>query len=296
MIFSKRYKDLLVNGDDVPNTINFIGDIDYFARKGIVGVLKSFNEPKKVKISRYSNETSDNDAFTLALMKLNQELGYDLFNFNALSCNYGTSMVDEQLIGGNLNYLFDVIELQHDFLSSKEKCEFTKNINSVLNECEISWMLVDGKMTKVDAKQFECDIKRKTLEKMKELSDCDSKFKPAFEELQKAIEFYNKEDYSESITNANKCYESVMKVIMGTNDGNAGELTNNIKNKLELPSAINKNGFKDRILMSLPYLRNELSSHGAGSEKITISKSLANLALNLAASLCTFVIEDLQHK
>lgn len=105
MIFSKRYKDLLVNGDDVPNTLNFIGDIDYFARKGIVCVLKSFNEPKKVKISRYSNETSDNDAFTLALMKLNQELGYDLFNFNALSCNYGTSIVDEQLIGGNLNYL-----------------------------------------------------------------------------------------------------------------------------------------------------------------------------------------------
>ena len=229
-------------------------------------------------------------------MKLNQELGYDLFNFNALSCNYGTSIVDEQLIGGNLNYLFDVIELQHDFLSSKEKREFTKNINSVLNECETPWMLVDGKMTKVDAKQFECDIKTKTLEKMKELSDCDSKFKPAFEELQKAIEFYNKEDYSESITNANKGYESVMKVIMGTNDGNAGDLTNNIKNKLELPSAINKNGFKDRILMSLPYLRNELSSHGAGSEKITISKSLANLALNLAASLCTFVIEDLQHK
>lgn len=72
MIFSKRYKDLLVNGDDVPNTLNFIGDIDYFARKGIVCVLKSFNEPKKVKKSRYSTETSDNDAFTLALMKLNQ--------------------------------------------------------------------------------------------------------------------------------------------------------------------------------------------------------------------------------
>lgn len=78
MIFSKRYKDLLVNGDDVPNTLNFIGDIDYFARKGIVCVLESFNEPKKVKISRYSNETSDNDAFTLALMRLNQELGYCL--------------------------------------------------------------------------------------------------------------------------------------------------------------------------------------------------------------------------
>lgn len=296
MIFSKRYKDMLVNGDDIPNTLSFIGDIDYFARKRMVCVLKSFDEPKRIKTSRYSNETIDCDAFTLALMGLNQELGFDLFNLDVLSCNYGTSNADGQLVSGNLNYLFDVMELQYSFLTAKEKREFTKNINSVLNEYEIPWLLVDGKMIKVDAKQFECDIKRKTLEKMKELSDCDSKFKPAFEELQKAIEFYNKEDYSESITNVNKSYESVMKVIIGTNDGNAGELTNNIKNKLELPSAINKNGFKDRILMSLPYLRNELSSHGAGSEKITISKSLANLALNLAASLCTFVIEDLQHK
>ena len=60
-------------------------------------------------------------------------------------------------------------------------------------------MLVDGKMIKVDAKQFECDIKRKTLEKMKELSDCDSKFKPAFEELQKAIEFYGRKNICNSI-------------------------------------------------------------------------------------------------
>lgn len=296
MIFSKRYKDMLIKGDDVPDTSNFIGDIDYSARKRIVCVLKSFDEPKKITISRYSNETKDYDAFTLSLMELNQELGYDLFNLDVLSCNYGTSNADEQLIGGNLNYLFDVMELQYGFLTAKGKREFTKNINSVLNEYEIPWLLVDGKMIKIDAKQFECDIKRKTLEKMKELSDCDSKFKPAFEELQKAIDFYNKEDYSESIMNANKSYESVMKVIIGTNDGNASALTDSIKNKLELPSAIKKNGFKDRILMSLPYIRNELSSHGAGSEKITISKSLANLALNLAASLCTFVIEDLQHR
>ncbi len=47
MIFSKRYKDLLVNGDDVPNTLNFIGDIHYFARKGIVCVLKFLMNPKK---------------------------------------------------------------------------------------------------------------------------------------------------------------------------------------------------------------------------------------------------------
>ena len=72
MIFSKRYKDMLIKGDDVPDTSNFIGDIDYSARKRIVCVLKSFDEPKKIKISRYSNETKDYDAFTLSLMELLQ--------------------------------------------------------------------------------------------------------------------------------------------------------------------------------------------------------------------------------
>lgn len=225
------------------------------------------------------------------MFSLNQELGYQLFNLEMPFACYGYNPNEAQL-AGNAVFLFDVIELQYDVLSAKEKRAFAKELNTLLNEREISWLLIDGKMVKIDAKQFEIDVKQKALAKIKELSDCDSKFKPAFAELQKAIEFYNKGEYSESVTNANKCYESILKVILGVDKGNAKDLVTKVKDKLDLPQTLKPDGFKDNVLMSLPYIRNNASSHGAGSGPVIISKTLANLSINLSAVLCTYLIEE----
>ena len=48
--------------------------------------------------------------------------------------------------------------------------------------------------------------------------------------------------------------------------------------------------------MSLPYIRNKATGHGAGSESIIITKELANLSLNLACSLISFVVEEIKKK
>ena len=51
-------------------------------------------------------------------------------------------------------------------------------------------------------------------------------------------------------------------------------------------------GFKGNVLMSLPYIRNNsTASHGAGRTQVEIPKSLANLAINLAASLDSYLID-----
>ena len=83
-------------------------------------------------------------------------------------------------------------------------------------------------MIKIDAKQFEQDLKRKTLEQLHELRDSAPVFQSAYDELIKAVEFLEKEDYAEAITNAGKSYESIMKIICGADKGNAGELTKQI--------------------------------------------------------------------
>lgn len=290
MIFSKRYKELLYN-DQGEIDYGFIDNIDFSVGEEIVSILKSFNEPKTFRKSRYNKETVEIDAFTYALFSLNQELGYQLFNLEMPFACYGYNPNEAQL-AGNAVFLFDVIELQYDVLSAKEKRAFAKELNTLLNEREISWLLIDGKMVKIDAKQFEIDVKQKALAKIKELSDCDSKFKPAFAELQKAIEFYSKGEYSESVTNANKCYESILKVILGVDKGNAKDLVTKVKDKLDLPQTLKPDGFKDNVLMSLPYIRNNASSHGAGSGPVIISKTLANLSINLSAVLCTYLIEE----
>lgn len=69
-------------------------------------------------------------------------------------------------------------------------------------------------------------------------------------------------------------------------------MTEKVANQCNLPNTINPVGFKDSVLMSLPFIRNNAASHGAGAVDSSISKSLANLAINLAASLCTYLIEE----
>lgn len=290
MLFSKRYSNL-ISQNDIDKQHDFFDNISYATKKEIVEIMQTFSEPKKFRISRYNKETMEVDAFSYALISYNHEIGYELFNPKAMNSGYGMPSIQDQLCGFTA-CLFDVIELQYDILSSKEKKEFTSEINKTFSENDIPWLLADGKMIKIDAKQFEADLKHKTLEKMKELTNCDPKFKSAYNELQKAIEFFSKEEYPEAIVNAEKCYESVMKIILGVEKGNADALTNKVVNHLNLPDTIKPAGLKDSVLMSLPFIRNNAASHGAGAANLSISKSLANLAINLAASLCTYLIEE----
>lgn len=290
MLFSKRYGELISQIDNDKQN-NFFDDIDFAVKKKIVEIMRTFNEPKKIRTSRYNKETVEIGAFSYALYSYNQEIGYNMFNLEMIDLGYGIPSVNDQLCGMT-TCLFDVIELQYDILSAKEKKAFTSEINNTFSQSDIPWLLIDGKMLKIDAKQFEVDLKHKTMEKMKELTDCDPKFKSAYNELQKAMEFFSKGEYPEAIVNAEKCYESIMKIILGVCKGNAKELTSKIIDRLNMPSTINPTGFKDNVLMSLPFVRNNAASHGAGSIEISISKSLANLSINLAASLCTYLIEE----
>jgi hypothetical protein len=46
-------------------------------------------------------------------------------------------------------------------------------------------------------------------------------------------------------------------------------------------------------MMSLPYIRNNSGAdHGAGEKVVVISKPMAKLAVNLAAALDTYLIEE----
>lgn len=284
MIFSKRYCELLVN-DENEDINDFIGDISHKVRKDIVNIMFFFSEPKTIRVSRYSKETEKTDALFLAISKYNHEIGYQAFS------TYSNDFFGEELSGFTPR-LFDVVELQYEQLSDKERKDFVTAINKIFNDNDIPWLLVEGKMIKIDSKQFEIDLKKKSLETLKELTDCAPKYKSAYDELQKAIEFYSKGEYAEAVANAEKSYESVMKIILNREKGNASDLTKEITNKLSLPNPITPEGFKNSVLMSLPYIRNNAASHGAGLSDSQMSKQLANLAINLAASLCTFLIEE----
>ena len=185
--------------------------------------------------------------------------------------------------------------MQYIELSQGEKAEFQAGINTVLTRRDLPWLLCEGRMIKVDAEQFESDLKAKALELLGKMKNCEPVFQAAYGEFLSALEYYLKDDYMATISNAEKSYESILKVITGNAKGNANRLTMDYTSKycVNLPTSMNVEGFRSNVMMSLPYVRNNSSSdHGAGAVSVVISKSLANLALNLAASLNTYLIEE----
>ena len=290
MIFSKRYKELVDfgNGESVDN---ICGEIGNKARKELAGTMMDFSEPQKYQPNRYDNYTVDTDALQSAVDRLNNEYDYPIvhvrdfrgdISWDFLACKFTP-------------FLFDLIEIQYEELSKLEKVSFQKEINRIFNECDIPWILVDGKLIKIDAKQFELDVKAKALLLLQELKDYEPKFQSAYTELMSACTFFEKRNYSETVSNSEKSYESVLKVICGIQKGNADKLTNKyIENcAVNLPSTMTKEGFREKVLMSLPFLRNNSSSdHGAGEQTVTITKEFAKLAINLSATLSTYLIEE----
>ena len=57
--------------------------------------------------------------------------------------------------------------------------------------------------------------------------------------------------------------------------------------------AVDVFGFESQVMKALPFIRNNSGAdHGAGAKAVVISKPMAKLAVNLAAALDTYLIEE----
>lgn len=284
MIFVYRYADVL---DKICEGI----DCSY--NDSLLSIMYEFSEPKLIKPNRYEDFAYNTNAFTIALEKFNQKMGKSL-HLGIRKNVFDNSPDNDSLSMQPIYYIFSIIELQSRELSDEEAKEFTDGINHVFFENNLPWKLVDGKMIKIDSQQFECDLKSKTLGLMKELKDVEPKFQSAYVELTTAIEAFEKKDYQSAINNAGKSYESVLKVILNADRGNADKLTNQYMEQiLDVPDTMTKAGFREKVMMTLPYVRNNSGAdHGAGAKEVVITKPMAKLAINLAASLNTYLIDE----
>jgi len=290
MIFSERYKELIDVGHGESKD-NICGEIEFNIKKKIAEVLVRFAEPKKYQVSRYNNLEEETTALESAIERLSDILGYSIISMFP----YGMADVESALASVFTPYLFDIIELQYIELSDKEKPEFEKTLNGLFAEKDIPWILHNDRLIKIDAKQFELDVKAKTLALIKELKDCDAVFQAPFNELTTALEFWEKGSYAEAISNAEKSYESVLKILCNVNRGNADKLTKQVLeiNICNIPESMTTEGFREKVLLSLPYVRNNsTASHGSGKEVVEITKEMANLSINMAAALNTYLIES----
>lgn len=296
-LFSERYEELLQDesnwfgGDDG-------GSVPYSAKVLIARVMEDFREPISLQPSRYDNYTVDTDALDLAIRELNESVDYRVVDLDMMRMGSGLDEV-HALANVHTPHLFDLIELQYEELSDDAengKGGFRGEINKVLREQDIPWILVDGRLVKIDPKQFEQDLKLKTLGEMKELKDACPLYQGAYDELRKVIDFLGRGDYAEAVINAEKSYESVLKVILGSESETeaANGLTKRLleAGKLSLPVGLKPEVLQSSVLMSLPIIRNKAAAHGSGATGREMSGPMANLAVNLACALDTYLIQE----
>ena len=295
MIFSERYKEL-IDIEHGEYKDNICGDIEYRIKEKIANVIMHFHEPITLEIDRYTHETEDTNVVLYAIETLIDKIGYPVIPQNGYAFIKDESTYN--IAATFTPYIFDLIEIMYGVLSDEEKIHFSKELNDTLRTYDIPWLLVDGRMIKIDSVQFEQDLKRKALAQLNELKDSAPIFQSAYDELIKAKEFLDKGDYQESIINSAKSYESIMKIILSTSKGNADRLTRNMisEHNITLPDAINEEGFRSTVMMSLPPIRNQCSGHGAGANDNNVSLSLANLSFNIACALNTYLIEEYKNK
>lgn len=300
-LFSERYGELFQDesnwfgGDDDSN-------VPYNVKVLIARVMEDFREPISIQPNRYDSCTVNTDALDLAISELDEHVGYRVVDLDMMRMGSG---LDEFHALANVYtpHLFDLIELQYDELSDDAengKVDFHREINKVFREHGIPWLLVDGRLVKIDPKQFEQDLKLKALNRMEALKDACPLYQGAYDELRKAIDFLGRGDYAEAVINAEKSYESVLKVILGSEfeTGAANGLTKRLleAGKLPLPEGLKPEAFQSSVLMSLPVIRNKAAAHGSGATGCEMSGPMANLAVNLACALNTYLIQETTDK
>lgn len=300
-LFSERYEELL---QDEPNWLggDDDGNIPYNVKVLIARIMEDFREPISFQPSRYDSYTVDTDALYLAIEELNERVDYRVVDLDMMRLGSG---LDEVHVLANVYtpHLFDLVELQYEELSDDAengKDGFRDEINKVFREHGIPWLLVDGRLVKIDPKQFEQDLKLKALNRMEALKDANPLYQGAYDELRKAIDFLGRGDYAEAVINAEKSYESVLKVILGSESETvaANGLTKRLleDGKLPLPEGLKPEAFQSSVLMSLPVIRNKAAAHGSGATGREVSAPMANLAVNLACALDTYLIQETTDK
>lgn len=291
LLFSERYAELIKveNGEFIDN---ICGQISDDAKIDISEIMRQYAEPTIEYPNRYDSYEIRTTALEIAIRTFNdiKDGPYILFKGSDFDNSWSNPLTT-----AFAPFLFDVIELQYAELSAGEKSEFQSEINAAFRQYDVPWLLHEGRMVKIDAVQFEFDLRQKALERLRKMKDCDPKFQAAYSELLEACDAFTAGKYSGAILNAARSYESVLKVVCGIEEGTAEKLTKAYLDTRAgtLPAIMKVAGFQSNVMMALPYIRNHVSSgHGEGAIPVVIREPLAKLAINLSAAMNTYLIEE----
>jgi hypothetical protein len=166
-----------------------------------------------------------------------------------------------------------------------------EELNQRFREHSIGYQYIGGQIVRVDSEY----IYKESVEPAVNLLFNEG-FEGASEEFMKAHEHFRKGNDKETVTEAEKAFESVMKTICNKMEW---ELPNKQNANLLIKTLIENNlipFWLENSMLGLPTLRNKLTAHGQGEKSVKIPRHSVAYALHLCATNIVFLIEAYKGK
>jgi hypothetical protein len=176
--------------------------------------------------------------------------------------------------------------------------EAINELNHRFREHAIGYQYNNGQIVRVDSGFIHAEVVVPALSLLSS-----QHFKGAEQEFRNAHEHYRKEEYEDAILDAQRAFESTMKIICDEcgwsyDKGNASELIDVVlKNEL-VPKYLKNHlsGLKSVLIGGVPTIRNKTSAHGKGTQVIDVPEYLVAYVLHLTASNIVFLVEAYKAK
>jgi len=170
---------------------------------------------------------------------------------------------------------------------STDACE--KDLNDAFAMNRSPWRFVNGEAILVDSEYLHAEVQAKTLRLLKS-----GQAFGALQEFQEAIQDLQAGETKDAIVKAHKSVESVMKVALETEAHlTFGRLLSDLIKSSIIPDYYEE-FFKhfEKLALGVVKERNRPGrGHGQGTQITSVSRSLAEFAINLAGSINLFIIQ-----
>lgn len=281
LIFSLRYMRALENrafGVELPSRL----------RAQLLAQLEKFNSPLHVQRDPNDNWHDRTSALDEVESDLLTEHGWTRVpDFVAPKELQAGQQIRWLVTVGAGPLVFDAIELAFSHMASTDQEPFRQALNSRLELHGCPWRFTDGEFFMLDADFVGARLAMTAQEALSA-----NNFAGAADEYAQAQRKLASGEVKDAIGDACKSFESVLKVLTGQAHVNADTLTKALVSQdymADLPKEIH-DGFRQTVLMALPFLRNKLAGHGQGSDVIEVPTIYGELAVQLATALHNFLL------
>lgn len=275
-IFSKRHKKSIKDGK---LTLTF----DSAIKQRIYYVINTYNCPTWSKNS--SGYEPDSDLIYDTGENLCFEHGWTCLKAFVPGKDKMQQVNAREFIkNGAPQYIFDFIEIYSGNLAPGS-IDFQQRINEIFSDSELPWILVDNLIFKIDS-EYMSEIHANASVLLTTQG-----FEGALQEFQMSRLHYESKDYKGAIHHANQSLESTIKSILGVDKEKPGKLIRMIIDSNIIPEYYQEflRNFEN-VLRSVNIARNEEAGHGQGQKIKEVDPELAELVVNICASLIIFLI------